>query len=126
MNGTEQHDIIVKTATEVTFGNPPTETIAYSGIGHVVLDGGDGSDTIRDPGSGTLILGGSGDDTIIIDATDGSGVWLDGGEGSDAYDIQFGNLFGPVVVADTGGSGSDRRMCMVQKAVTRLTLLTTT
>ncbi len=108
VNGTPQDDFILKTETLVTLGSPITETIVYSNIGHIIVDGGDGNDIIQDPGSGALILGGEGDDTLIVDATSGSGVWLDGGDGSDTYIAQFGSLFGPVTVADSGNDGTDQ------------------
>src|SRR5262249_34715034 len=52
-------------------------------------------------------LGGPGDDTIIITATFGNGVVLDGEDGSDSYVVLFGNLAGPVTVADSGTTGTD-------------------
>lgn len=106
-NGTLGADVIVKVADQVTFGSPVTETVAYAGIENVVVDGGFGDDTITDPGTNTTILGGPGDDAVIIDATYGNGVIVDGGDGSDTYVVQFGNLAGPVTVADSGTTGSD-------------------
>lgn len=106
-NGTAGDDVIVKIADQITFGNPVMETVNYTGIENVIVDGGDGSDTITDPGENTTILGGNGDDTIIIDGTFGNGVVIDGGEGSDDYVVLFGNLAGPVIVADSGTTGTD-------------------
>jgi Ca2+-binding RTX toxin-like protein len=74
----------------------------------VVIDAAAGNDTIIDPGANTTLLGGPGDDTIVIDATTGSGVIADGGPGSDTYVIPFGNLLGPVAIADSGTTGTDR------------------
>lgn len=107
VNATPAPDVIVKVADQVTWGSPVTETITYTGIESVTVDGGAGDDTITDPGENTTILGGEGDDTIIINATFGNGVVVDGGEGSDAYVVQFGSLAGPVTVADSGTTGSD-------------------
>jgi hypothetical protein len=107
VNGTLESDVIDKTGDQITFGGPVTETVFYSGIDNVVVDGLGGNDIITDPGTNTTILGGDGDDTIIIDATVGNGVVVDGGEGSDSYVVMFGNLASPVTVADSGATGVD-------------------
>jgi Ca2+-binding RTX toxin-like protein len=107
VNGTPGPDFIVKDSTQVTLGNPVTETVPYSGIEHVTINGGGGNDTIIDPGAGATILGGDGDDTLIITASFGTGIFADGGEGSDTYVVDLGNLAGPVTVADSGLTGND-------------------
>jgi hypothetical protein len=81
--------------------------VDYSGFETINVFGGDGNDTIFDPAENTNLFGGPGDDTIIIDATFGNGVVVDGGEGSDSYVVMFGNLAGPVTVADSGTTGVD-------------------
>jgi parallel beta-helix repeat protein len=73
----------------------------------VVISAGAGDDNILDPGANTTILGGAGNDTIIINATSGNGVYCDGGDGSDSYVVQFGSLLGLVTIADSGNSGRD-------------------
>jgi hypothetical protein len=74
---------------------------------HVLLCGGAGNDTLTDPGSGdATLLGGPGDDTIVIADTTGS-VTADGGDGSDTYIIQAGGLHGPMMISDTGTTGSN-------------------
>src|ERR1700752_5167216 len=74
VNGTSGDDIIYKTATQVTLGDPVTMTIVYGGLEDLTVDGGEGDDTIVDPGANTTILGGLGNDLILIDATTGNGV----------------------------------------------------
>jgi parallel beta-helix repeat protein len=74
---------------------------------HVLLCGGDGNDTLTDPGSGdATLLGGPGDDTIVIADTTGS-VTADGGDGSDTYLVRAGGLNGPVTIRDTGTTGTN-------------------
>ncbi len=73
----------------------------------LLIDGGAGNDTITDPGEGTTILGGPGNDSIIVTAATGSGVYVDGGDGSDDVTIYLGSLAGPVTVVDSGTSASD-------------------
>jgi Ca2+-binding RTX toxin-like protein len=81
--------------------------VFYSGIEERELKLGGGNDTLYDPGVGdTTILGGPGDDTIIVADTSGV-VTVDGGDGSDTIIVQFGNITGPVTVRDTGTTGSD-------------------
>ena len=109
--GTPGDDTIHKTPGLITFGSPVTESITYVGqLAALTIDGGAGNDTITDPGQNTTILGGLGNDTIIVNTTTGSGIFVDGGPGSDTYVIgggQFGDLVGPVTVADSGASGTD-------------------
>ncbi|MBI3407250.1 MAG: right-handed parallel beta-helix repeat-containing protein [Planctomycetes bacterium] len=85
--------------------------VDFTGFGDtgdsITLVAGAGNDTIHDPGTNTAILGGPGDDTIIIDASFGNGVVADGGDGSDTYVVAFGSLTAPVTIADSGTTGSD-------------------
>lgn len=105
--GTTGDDVINKAGGTITLGSPIIETVNYSGIALLTIDGGAGNDTITDPGQNTIILGGPGDDTIIIDATIGNGVTVDGRDGSDTYIIQSAGLQGPVTISDSGTTGTD-------------------
>jgi uncharacterized delta-60 repeat protein len=105
--GTAGNDEIFKDATKVTLGNPVIETVLSVGIETRDIHGGGGDDLITDPGSDTTLFGDEGNDTIVINATFGSGVTADGGEGSDSYQIIAGELDGPIAIADSGTTGTD-------------------
>lgn len=116
INGTSAADVLNKQAGfvewKLTGDAAYREQVVFSGIdsgtgGGVTLNAGAGDDTIHDPGSDTLILGGPGNDTITIDATTGTGVEVDGGDGSDTYVVILGDLQGPVTLNDTGSTGAD-------------------
>ncbi len=92
VNGTAGDDYLVKTGSQVTLGNPVIQSILFTNLGNIIIDGGEGNDLIVDPGAGAVILGGAGDDTLEVAETTGD-VWLDGGEGSDSYSIRFGGLW---------------------------------
>src|SRR5262249_37263505 len=96
VNGTPGPDFIVKDSTQVTLGNPATETVLCSGIEPVTVSGGGGHDAISDRGAGAPILGGDGDAALVLTASFGAGIFADGGEGSDTYVVDLGNLAGPV------------------------------
>ncbi len=100
--GTPGNDDLFKDNTKVTLGTPAEETIFHRYIETIKIHGAHGNDTITDPGSNTYLFGDEGDDTIIINATSGSGVTADGGDGSDSYVIGGGILAGPVTILDTG------------------------
>ena len=100
--GTPGDDVIFKDDTKVTLGSPVQETILTFGIETRTIHGGDGNDTITDPGSDTFLFGDAGNDTIIINASTGSGVTADGGDGSDTYRVVSGALQGPVTILDSG------------------------
>ncbi len=106
VNGTPGNDVIFKNNAEVTISSPFQEQVLTTGIETRTIHGGTGSDTITDPGSDTFLFGDEGDDTIIIDATTGTGVSAFGGEGNDSYIINLGSLAGPVTVTDTAGSNT--------------------
>jgi hypothetical protein len=110
-NGTLSDDQFNKQFTFVEWNldsAPGVKTrVNYSGMETKNVFGNDGDDTILDPGEDTHIFGGPGNDSITIDATAGTGVTVDGGDGSDSYVVQFGNLDGPVVIQDTGLTGTD-------------------
>jgi Ca2+-binding RTX toxin-like protein len=81
--------------------------VIFSNVEKVTLDAGAGDDIQRDPSSASLtLLGGPGDDTIIIQDTTGL-VTADGGDGSDRYIVNAGNLQGPVTISDSGTTGTD-------------------
>ncbi len=111
VNGTAQNDTLSKDAGFIVW-RPSGDTVyrhavAFDGMEAVTLNAGAGNDTIIDPNSGNLlILGGPGNDTIIIADTTGP-VIVDGGDGSDTYIIRAGNLQGPVTINDTGTGGTD-------------------
>jgi hypothetical protein len=106
VNGTPGDDDLVLDATSITRG---AETVDYAGIEQLTLDAGDGNDTITINGTGadTTVLGGNGDDTFIVNRNDSFTLTLDGQEGSDSYEINLGQLIGPVVIDDTGTTGTD-------------------
>ncbi len=84
----------------------PLETVSYAGIGNVTINGGSGNNYITDPGSNTTINGGPGQNTIVITATSGNGVVINGG-GSDTYEIDLGNLAGPVSIQNSNTNATD-------------------
>ncbi len=105
--GTSGSDYIDKRNSRITLNDPATESIDYDGIEEVTIQGGDGNDTIIDPGANTTIQGGDGDDTIVITATAPGVVSIDGQNGSDMLTVILGSLEGAVLVDDTGSTGTD-------------------
>jgi uncharacterized delta-60 repeat protein len=55
-----------------------------------------------------FVMGLGGNDAISATWAPPGGLVLDGGDGSDTYDVWFGNLAGTVVVTDSGTSGTDQ------------------
>jgi len=106
VQGTLFDDELVIAASSITH---EAETVNYFGIEELTLDAGAGNDTITVNGTGaeTLVLGGDGDDTFHVVANGNFTLTLDGEEGSDSYEIEIGALVGPVVINDTGASGTD-------------------
>jgi Ca2+-binding RTX toxin-like protein len=93
-----------KLTTDLTFQTQ----VDFAGFESVTLNAAAGNDTIHDPGTNTTILGGPGDDTILVTATLAGGpVTIDGEDGSDSVIIMLGSLAGPVTVIDSGASGTD-------------------
>lgn len=111
VNGTSSNDFLFKNTGFVEWkplgASAYVQRVDFSNMDLTILRAGAGNDTIHDPGTDTQIFGGSGDDTIIIDATSGNGVTLNGEEGSDSYIIDLGSLAGPVTIADSGTTGSN-------------------
>ncbi len=112
VNGTSQADTLTKAAGFIKW--KPTgvssyrQEVDFDGMEGVTLNAGAGNDTINDPNSGNFtILGGDGDDVIIVQDTVGTGVVVDGGNGSDTYIVNSGNLQGPITLTDSGASGTD-------------------
>ncbi len=98
---------IVKTATQVTWGNPTTETVNYSGIENLSVVGGSGNNTIIDPGSqNTTIIGGPAANTVVIANTVGDGVVFQDGGGTNHVAVVMGNLLGLVTLDGTTGTTS--------------------
>jgi hypothetical protein len=112
LNGTSDAETFDKQITfverKLTGETNFSERVQWSGINDVItLNLKAGNDTANDPNSGNfLILGGPGDDTIIIQDTTGL-VTADGEEGSDTYIVNAGNLQGPVAINDSGSTGTD-------------------
>jgi hypothetical protein len=90
----------------VTWGNPATETINYSGMAHFTVDASPGTNnTLIDPGSqDTSIIGGPGTNTVSIANTVGTGVVFQDGGGTNNITIIMGNLLGPVTLNGTTGT----------------------
>ena len=112
VNGTSQADTLNKTAGfikwRLTGDTIYRQEVDFNGMEGVTLNAAAGNDTINDPNSGDfVILGGDGDDVIIVQDTVGTGVVVDGGNGSDTYIVNSGNLQGPVTLTDTGATGTD-------------------
>jgi hypothetical protein len=101
-NGTSQTVTWGSTAAQVI------ETVPYSGIQSITVNGGQGSNYITDPGSRTTINGGPRQNTITITATSGTGVVLNGGPSSSTnnYVVDMGNLLGPVTINSTTGTST--------------------
>jgi len=106
VNGTAGDDVLALAASSITRG---AEMVNYFGIEELTLDAGNGNDTITVDGTGadTTVLGGDGDDDFIVNANGLFTLTLDGEEGSDSYEINLGALLGPVVIDDTGTTGTD-------------------
>jgi len=86
------------------FGENGEDRITANGFNSLVLDGGNGSDTIAASGEFIKILGGSGADQLTLDGRVGV---VDGGSGADTITAinTFGNVFSSNTL--TGGSGLD-------------------
>src|SRR5262249_25819993 len=111
INGTSQADTLQKGAGFVRWQLAPAaayQEVVFSGMeGQVVLNAGAGNETIHDPDSENfLILGGDGDDTVVIQDTTGA-VTADGGNGSDTYLVYGSGLQGPVTISDSGTTGTN-------------------
>ncbi|MBI3464477.1 MAG: cadherin-like domain-containing protein, partial [Planctomycetes bacterium] len=111
VNGTADPEAFEKTydgTTRHIHRTSPTEAhVDAVGIEAATLNGGSGDDYIVDPGADTTILGGPGNDVVIITASLYGQLMVDGQEGSDTYTIALGSLLGTVTVTDTGVSGTD-------------------
>ncbi len=105
--GTTGPDTILVTPSQVTLQGTPTGTVDFHGMEDLIVDGGDGNDSITIDGSQTTILGGAGNDTIVVLASGPHGLLLDGQEGADDYAVHFGSLDGPVSVEDSGTTTGD-------------------
>ncbi|MEQ1824517.1 MAG: matrixin family metalloprotease [Pirellula sp.] len=120
VNGNIEDEILNKYVTPTTGRRtidrvwPKSEHIIADGIEQAVLDGGPGDDYITDPSDHTVIRGGLGNDTILINGTFGSGVTTDGGQGSDNVIIVFGDIAGSVEVIDTGTGTLDVNSLTIQ------------
>ncbi len=91
VNGSAEGDHIVKGSNSIN--HVASDGHVYSRINlqvslpfqlqELTINGQDGDDLIEDPGSDTTLLGGPGNDTIVVNATTGTGITADGGEDSD-------------------------------------------
>jgi hypothetical protein len=101
-------NVINKTAGQITWGNPVTETVYRSGIPNTVINAnGTSNNYINDPGGNTIINGGPGQNTIVISATTGTGVLINGGGSANSYIIDLGSLAGPVTINNTHTTAVD-------------------
>jgi Ca2+-binding RTX toxin-like protein len=106
--GTAGADLIVKAGNTVSIGSPVTGFVVHAGVDRVQVRAGTGKDEVTDPGADTEIYGEEGDDTIVITASSGAGLFVDGGDGSDAVVIRASGLAGPVGVADSITQSGDQ------------------
>ena len=108
VSGTDEADILLITDTQVLLGHPTLETVNYTGVEELTVDAGDHADavTIDQTLIPTVVLAGSGDDVIQVNAT-GAALAIDGEDGSDNVAVMFGELTGAVSVMDTGTLGND-------------------
>jgi hypothetical protein len=97
---------IVKRAGQITWGNPATETVNYSGVTNLVLDLTPGSNnTVIDPGSqNATIIGGPGVNNVALANTVGSGVVFQDGGGTNNIAVTLGSLAWPVTLNGTTGA----------------------
>jgi hypothetical protein len=97
---------VTKTATQILWGDPVQETINYSGIEHLEVNGSAGiNDNVIDPGSqDTTIIGGPGINQVTLANTVGNGVVFQDGGGTNAITVVMGNLLGPVTLNGTTGT----------------------
>ena len=109
MHGTSENDSLNKQSGSVewrlTGESVYRERVEFDGIdGLITLNAQAGNDTVIDPNSGNfLILGGPGDDTIIIQDTTGA-VTADGGSGNNTIIIIMGQLAGQITVNGADGT----------------------
>jgi hypothetical protein len=99
---------ITKTPGQITWGDPVTETVYYSGIPNTVINAnGTSENYINDPGGSTVINGGTGANTIVVSATTGTGVVINGGPSTNDYVIDLGSLAGPVTINNSNATAED-------------------
>jgi uncharacterized delta-60 repeat protein len=108
VHGTPGADAITITDTQVTRGSPVAETVNYAGVEGLTVNGAGGNDVLDDLRSNTTLLGGAGDDTVIVRATLAGTLLVDGQDGSDNFLIHLGSLLGAVSLTDSGTTGTDR------------------
>ncbi len=113
IEGTAHADYIVKTANEVSWGNPSEETVHYEGMERIRVSGNAGKDTIIDPGTETEIFGGPDEDDIIITSTLPGTVYIDGEEGADRVTVMCGALQGDVTVTDSSSDAQEMNMLTI-------------
>jgi hypothetical protein len=102
------NDYFQKTATQITWGKPPSEFLSYAGLQHESIYLGNGKAYIKDPGStDTTIVGGPGDNTFEITNTAAAGVDLQGGPATNTYIIDLGSLAGPVAIQNSNAGATD-------------------
>jgi hypothetical protein len=96
---------ITKTHGQITWGNPAVETITYSGIQELTIDGSAGSsNTVIDPGDpNTTIVGGPDVNHVSIANAGAAGVDFQDGGGKNDVTVTLGSLLGPVNIKGTAG-----------------------
>lgn len=98
--GGNGNDTIVTAANDEgtqAYGEAGSDTIT---VAHGMADGGDGSDLLTGTGLGFSLLGGLGDDKLVLQG----GGFANGGEGGDTYTINTPTL---VTIQDDGISSGD-------------------
>ncbi len=101
-------NVITKTPGQITWGDPVTDTVSFSGIPNIVINAnGTSQNYINDPGGSTVINGGTGANTVTISATTGSGVVINGGPNTNSYVVDLGSLAGPVSINNSNSTAQD-------------------
>jgi hypothetical protein len=98
----------VKQGTLITF-TPDSESLSYSSVGQVYLVlNSDFKNKVKDPDSQDInIVGGPGENTIILANTMGNGVAVYGGPSTNTYVVNLGGLAGPVTINNTNPNALD-------------------
>lgn len=103
LNGTSANDTITNYAHYANiFAENGNDSIHITNVENVVIDGGEGHDTIESDGSHTSINAGAGDDSIYATGYNNT---VTGGKGDDT--IKFDGLTYNFLVQYTSGDGSD-------------------
>ncbi len=109
--GVEDGDNYIEKTGQITWGNPITETVSYSGIEHLTLVLGPYNNKVIDPDIGpsglqdvTIEAGPLGSVNTILIANTAAAVVIEDGGGTNDITIGMGNLGAPVTVNATSGT----------------------